>query len=205
MLEGLDASDWSSLKHGPGIATDTPREIRKLLSPKKDHREDAIMSLYDSLMHQGTIYSATAKALPFLIEIFRAEEAEDKPGIAMLIAAFISGYGYFEVHARDESSHESWKELLQKQGENFRKECEQEDRINQKIRTLGDEIIPELLPYMENKKYNEPRRSITWALLRYSDRYERYLLFVEKSIKTETDIRHKKAFEKRAAELKNAK
>src|SRR6185369_13949532 len=42
MLEDLDLIDWGALLHAYGPATETPDELRALLSPKADKRASAL-------------------------------------------------------------------------------------------------------------------------------------------------------------------
>jgi hypothetical protein len=78
MLENIETIDWSKLSHAYGKASDTPSELRKLLSHDADDRTDAIHDfLLSSLWHQGSMYSATPVAIPFVIELLRTPSIED--------------------------------------------------------------------------------------------------------------------------------
>lgn len=68
-LEGLDKVDWSSLTHAYGPATTTANELRTLLTDDDRQRSEALASLAASICHQGSVYPATAPAVPFLVEI----------------------------------------------------------------------------------------------------------------------------------------
>ncbi|WP_326836438.1 hypothetical protein VSH64_16250 [Amycolatopsis rhabdoformis] len=65
-LSGLDEIEWSRLGHAHGPAGDTPQLIRALA--QNDDGWDAVLDelFGDNLLHQGTCYSATAPALPFV-------------------------------------------------------------------------------------------------------------------------------------------
>lgn len=67
MLEGLNDINWQRLTHAYGPASDVPELIRNLTSPAPDIREQAQKGLRSTIWHQGTVYEATAYALPFLI------------------------------------------------------------------------------------------------------------------------------------------
>jgi hypothetical protein len=69
MLEGLDAVPWNNLTHAYGTAGDVPELIRAVTSADESTRRKAWHSLYGNLWHQGTIYEATAHAVPFFIEL----------------------------------------------------------------------------------------------------------------------------------------
>ncbi len=84
MLDGLDLIDWGSLSHAYGEASDVPEILRSLLSP--DAAEDAAYELYGNIWHQGTVYSATAAAVPFLYELLAQPAVKGRSGIAHLLA-----------------------------------------------------------------------------------------------------------------------
>lgn len=69
MLEGLDEVDWSQFSHAYGPADDVPGLIRALLSDEKTVWDRAFQLLFSTIWHQGTVYPATAHAVPFLIEL----------------------------------------------------------------------------------------------------------------------------------------
>jgi hypothetical protein len=66
-LDGLDRVDWASLEHAYGPATDVPDMLRELASDAE--ASHAFDRLFSSLNHQGSVYSATSAAIPFLIQI----------------------------------------------------------------------------------------------------------------------------------------
>src|SRR5439155_20735667 len=98
MLEGLDAVDWSRLGHAYGEATNVPDLLRGLTSDDRDERENALDGLFWSIYHQGTIYDATAPAVPFLLEIVGSPDVQDRHRILDLLAAIAGGCGYDQVH-----------------------------------------------------------------------------------------------------------
>ena len=66
-LDGLDRVDWARLKHAYGPATDVPAMLRELAGDGE--ASHAFDELFTSLNHQGSVYSATSAAIPFLIQI----------------------------------------------------------------------------------------------------------------------------------------
>ncbi len=76
MLEGLELIDWAKLEHAYGPAVDTPGVIRALASTDPDVRHNAMHELYSTIYHQGSFYSATAAAVPFLIELLNCKSAD---------------------------------------------------------------------------------------------------------------------------------
>ncbi|MGW2987562.1 hypothetical protein [Streptomyces goshikiensis] len=68
-LDGLDARPWSSLSHAYGSAGDIPDLLRALTGADVDAADEALSELYGSVLHQGTVYAASAEAVPFLAGI----------------------------------------------------------------------------------------------------------------------------------------
>lgn len=78
MLEGLDQINWGELGHAYGSAEDLPDLLRQLASPDEQSRNNALYQLYGTIWHQGTVYQATAYAVPFLLELLQADCSADK-------------------------------------------------------------------------------------------------------------------------------
>jgi HEAT repeat protein len=98
MLDGLDEIPWSDLSHAYGEADDVPGLLRGLASPEVDVRKDALYTLYGNIWHQGTVYEATAYAVPFLIELLTVPEVQDQAEILALLQALCHGSSYLDVH-----------------------------------------------------------------------------------------------------------
>ncbi|MFD8252493.1 hypothetical protein [Streptomyces werraensis] len=65
--EELDAIDWSSLYHAYGEdGSDVPHWIRALYSDNADRVDEVLGELFNSVLHQGSVYPATVAAVPFL-------------------------------------------------------------------------------------------------------------------------------------------
>ncbi|MCP2311026.1 hypothetical protein [Kitasatospora paracochleata] len=65
LFADVDRIDWSQVEHAYGPARDVPGLLRAL--PAGDEEgEEAEQELWSSLLHQGSVYSATAVAAPFL-------------------------------------------------------------------------------------------------------------------------------------------
>jgi hypothetical protein len=62
----LDDIRWSGLTHAYGPAEDVPELIRALYGDDEEAAAEAIYELYGNIHHQGTIYQASAPAVPFL-------------------------------------------------------------------------------------------------------------------------------------------
>jgi hypothetical protein len=74
MLENLEEVDWAALNHAYGSAVDVPDLIRAYANGQDDHD-----LLYGRLCHQGTVYSATAAAVPFFLELLEAGDSSLLP------------------------------------------------------------------------------------------------------------------------------
>ncbi len=90
-LAELDAIDWAGIGHAYGPARDTPDEIRLLRAPDSDLREDALERLANSICHQGSVYPASAAAVPFLARLALDPTQPDRPGIIWLLAMVARG------------------------------------------------------------------------------------------------------------------
>ncbi|MFE4701200.1 hypothetical protein ACFRIC_29490 [Streptomyces sp. NPDC056738] len=62
----LDDVPWSELDHAYGPAEDVPELIRALYGHDEEAADEAVYELYGNIHHQGTIYEASAPAVPFL-------------------------------------------------------------------------------------------------------------------------------------------
>jgi len=100
MLDGLDAIPWGTLQHAYGSAEDVPELLRALpTAPAEDHGEEGpLWQLFGNIWHQGTVYKATAYAVPFLIELVADPGTPNRVGILQLLAAIAEGSSYREVH-----------------------------------------------------------------------------------------------------------
>jgi hypothetical protein len=103
MSDDLDAIDWGRLTHAYGEAGNVPAMLRALASEDRDTRENALDGLFWTIHHQGTIYDATAPAVPFLLGLVARPEVRDRHRILDLLEAIAGGYGYVQVHGRYDS------------------------------------------------------------------------------------------------------
>jgi HEAT repeat protein len=99
MLEKLDSIDWSELSHAYGEASDVPELIRNLASSDEEIRDEALSELFGTIVHQGTVYEASAYAVPFLIELLEEPAVEGKDRILDLLCALATGYFYYNVQS----------------------------------------------------------------------------------------------------------
>ncbi|AXG81078.1 hypothetical protein [Streptomyces paludis] len=66
VLEDLDDHPWSELEHAYGEADDVPDLLRAAAGEDEEEAEEALGELYGSILHQGSVYSASACAVPYL-------------------------------------------------------------------------------------------------------------------------------------------
>lgn len=112
MLEGLDAIDWSAYTHAYGPADDVPALLRELASEDPGVRDDALWALHGNIWHQGTVYAATAPAVPFLIELAGRAGQGDRAEILLLLARIAAGASYLQVHEELEEDHPELEEEM---------------------------------------------------------------------------------------------
>jgi hypothetical protein len=71
-LNGLDAHPWAGTTHAYGQAEDLPDVLRALTGDDEEAADEAVSELYGSVLHQGTVYAASAEVAPFLARIAAA-------------------------------------------------------------------------------------------------------------------------------------
>jgi hypothetical protein len=100
MLDDLDSIPWRQLTHAYGSAEDVPGLLRALRTapPNQGGEGSPLWCLFGNIWHQGTIYEATAYAVPFLIEIAQDSQTQDRVGVLQLLAAIANGTSYCVVH-----------------------------------------------------------------------------------------------------------
>jgi hypothetical protein len=98
MLEKLDSISWRKLTHAYGKASDTPRHLRGLTSSRKSKRRRALDALRWSINHQGSVYNATAAAVPFLVELATSTQVDERDEILELLTDIACGSGWHQTH-----------------------------------------------------------------------------------------------------------
>lgn len=168
MLDGLENVDWGSLTHAYGEATDVPPLLRSLLSSDAKERERAVDDLFGNIWHQGTVYPATAAAVPFLYELLTAPEVPSKTDIAQLLACIADGVGYLEVHAVGDFGEPTWREILGQDGKKLEDELVREHAETTSVRQAASKGLPHLIPYLKDSE-PESRRLVAVALANYPE------------------------------------
>jgi HEAT repeat protein len=91
VLAGLEAIDWHSLKHAYGQASDVPALLYALLSEDEYDRAFAFSLLSETIQHQGSVYDASAYAVPFLFQMLQSPITPDKASVACLLSSLVHG------------------------------------------------------------------------------------------------------------------
>jgi hypothetical protein len=86
-LAGLNDVPWHQYTHAYGFASDVPKDVRRLASSESSVREQALWQLFGSIYHQGTLYSATAVATPFLLRLVLDTRLPDRSKLCELLDA----------------------------------------------------------------------------------------------------------------------
>ena len=94
MFEGLDDIPWSALDHAYGEASEVPAMLRGMVAADPERRALAASAFWDGPMHQGSVYSSTVAAVPFLVEALAAPEADRRELLTILGAV---GVGWVET------------------------------------------------------------------------------------------------------------
>lgn len=88
----IDSVDWASLSHAYGEATNVPTDLRALVSPNPEERKAAYTSLTGTIYHQGSRYSASAPAVPYLFAILKDPSTPDRARLIDFIMHLALGY-----------------------------------------------------------------------------------------------------------------
>jgi hypothetical protein len=115
-VEGLEQIRWHQYPHAYGPATDVPRNIRRLASSQTKVREQALWELSGSIYHQGTLYGATAVAIPCILRLAADTRVPDRPKMCRFLAAVAESAAVDATRIRD-----AWALRGKKLGEVFGK------------------------------------------------------------------------------------
>ncbi|HKI52586.1 MAG TPA: HEAT repeat domain-containing protein [Anaerolineales bacterium] len=191
-MEGLDRIDWSKLRHAYGEATDVPNQIRSLLSEDKKMRDDAMYELCGNIIHQGTVYEASAYAVPFLQELLKAPDTPDKVAIAVLLAGMACGNDvYHGILGNDKimqgiTYEEIWRNILAKQGKVLEEEVEKGIQHAEATRLTVEKERHLLYLYLQDE---EPfvRAMVAESLAKFPKYSDETLPLLEKALAVESD------------------
>lgn len=102
----LDRIPWKDLTHAYGSAADVPELLWELRTSTAFDEGSPLWELFGNIWHQGTVYEATAYAVPFLIELVSNPRTPNRTGILSLLAEIAQGSSYCDSHKPDEPSIE---------------------------------------------------------------------------------------------------
>lgn len=179
MKEKISEIDWGSLEHAYGSAENVPDLLIDLQSDDPDIRKRAYHGLFGNIWHQGTVYSSTVYAIPFLFELFDSPETQDKDMLILLLASIASGSGYFQIH---QPIFEKWNSNV----DGHKNELKQESITIKSIQELISPRFETILEHLTNKE-SEIRLSVAEATIHYPEHSEKSLFKLKKVLEIETD------------------
>ncbi|MFD1149490.1 hypothetical protein [Saccharothrix hoggarensis] len=84
-LDGIDDVDWASLDHAYGPADDVPGALRDAAGADEERAGEALDHLFGSIHHQGTLYPATPRAVPFVARLAADPATPGRAGLVHLL------------------------------------------------------------------------------------------------------------------------
>jgi HEAT repeat protein len=188
MLNDLDAVPWRAMRHALGAATDVPRLIRALVSADREERQTALKELFACLLHQGTVYEATALAVPFLFELLANPSTPERNWIAFLLASIANGQGYLKVHTS--LDEQRWRKILVERGTTLEAELQREEQIVNSVQLEVGRAVRLLVPHLSDGQ-SEIRAAVARALGRQTARAQELIPVLEaaEAAETATDAR----------------
>jgi hypothetical protein len=90
-IENPSDVDWSNLEHAYGSAENVPRLLTTLAEGSRAERAEALAELRHTIHHQFSRYSASAAAVPFLIELIGDPARDDRPALLSLLLGVAVG------------------------------------------------------------------------------------------------------------------
>lgn len=91
-LAGLDSVDWSQLSHAYGSADDVPQLLKDLQSTDPEVYKTAFTKCWSNIYHQGSRYSASVEAIPFLYALLDSPATQDRESLLYLITSLAIGH-----------------------------------------------------------------------------------------------------------------
>ena len=185
MLEGLQQIDWSSLSHAYGQAGDVPDLIQGLLDSEPQRRHERLSLLYETIWHQGTIYEASAYAVPFLFELLRSPATPDKSMIAMLLADLADGAHPLELYTDPaDKMSQLVRKGLENEGRDYEVEVKAGEVWERATRAAVGEGLDALIEYLDDEE-PEVRATVAKAFSRFPERAQDFLPRLEAALKSE--------------------
>jgi hypothetical protein len=109
VLEGLDEIRWDELTHAFGNASDVPGLLRELAASDPAAASAALEALFGTVWHQGTVYQATAPAVPFLLQLVADPAVHGRDGLLHLLAEIATGSPVYGDEPEDPWMPRSWR------------------------------------------------------------------------------------------------
>ncbi len=97
LLHGLDAVNWSELRHAYGPASDVPAMLRMLRSTDDAELDNSYYALYGTIFHQGSSYDSTAAAVPFLYALLDAKDTPRRESLQRLLLFLAVGNPVYKI------------------------------------------------------------------------------------------------------------
>ncbi|OLT27245.1 hypothetical protein BJF79_01040 [Actinomadura sp. CNU-125] len=97
-----DVAPWGDLVHAYGTATALHATLERVASPSPATAARALDDLFGSICHQGTVYSATAPAVPILYDLASDPRVHHRPRILELLSDIARALPDIEEHHEDE-------------------------------------------------------------------------------------------------------
>ncbi|MGI5500036.1 hypothetical protein [Lentzea sp. CA-135723] len=94
---GMDEVDWATLEDAYDTAEQTPLFIEALTSDDAGDRGFGLYGLYSATTHQGSVYTASEAAIPFLADLVR----RDNPMAVQFLARIAVGETHFVTRPDD--------------------------------------------------------------------------------------------------------
>jgi hypothetical protein len=201
MLNDLELVPWQSLRHAFGDAREVPRLLRDLVSNEREERQKALNDLFACLLHQGSVYEATARAVPFLFELLANPSTPERSWIAFLLASIGDGQGYLKAHTG--LDEQRWRQLLAERGTTLEAELQREDEVVRAVRLAVGRDVEQLLPFLDDSQ-SEIRAAVARALGQFPARATELLPALEAAEASESAADAKEALRQSLAKLRPA-
>jgi hypothetical protein len=91
-LAGLDSVNWAELRHAYGPADNVPGLLRSLLSTSEEELNGVFYALYLYIYHQGSRYSASPAAVPFLYALLRQKDTPRRANLQRFLVYLAVGF-----------------------------------------------------------------------------------------------------------------
>ena len=195
VLEGLDDVPWQSLHHAYGEATDVPGRLRALLAEDPEVRRAALYDLFGTIWHQGTVWEASACAVPYLLSMLRSPDVQDKAGIAGLVAELADGDSGYEgfTDPNNPLTHTMRRQLRQ-EGRDLDEELRKGRSYVCATREAIEQGVELLYPYL-SCPYSDVRHAVARALAHYANRSAVTVPLLQAALQVEEDPEVREAIE----------